>query len=192
MSLDRLKLVHWIAAHVMPHEPTVRAWLSRSLVSKADVDDLIQEAYCRLSAVQSIEAIARPDGYFFQIVRNLLREQLRRAQLVRIDASAALEDLPMGDEAPSPERVTSAREEWTRVQAAMATLPPRCRQILQMRKIDGLSQRDIAARLGVSESIVENDAVKGMRLIMQHMGQGPKHPRSQRKGGGIDRSKLRR
>lgn len=191
MTSDRLKLVHWIAAHVMPHEPSVRAWLARSLVAKADIDDLIQEAYCRLSAVSAPAAITRPDGYFFQIVRNLLREQVRRSQLVRIDASVALEDLPLGDE-PSLERVLSAREEWQRVQAAMATLPPRCRQILHLRKIDGLSQREIAAQLGVSESIVENDAVKGMRLILEHLGNASEDGLKQKKGRNHVRTRNRR
>jgi RNA polymerase sigma-70 factor (ECF subfamily) len=46
-------------------------------------------------------------------------------------------------------------------------LPERCRTIFRMRKIDGLSQKEIAMRLGVSISIVENDAVKGLAQIMK-------------------------
>jgi len=189
---DRLRLVHWVATHVMPHEGAVRAWLSKSLVASADIDDLIQEAYCRLAAIESVDSIARPDGYFFQVVRNLLREQVRRSRLVRIDASSALDSLPFDDDKPSPERITSAREEWRRVEKAMASLPPRCRQILQMRKIDGLSQREIASKLGVSESIVENDAVKGLRLIQQKLGRTTQVRTGSAKGDGHDRARDRR
>lgn len=189
---DRLRLVHWISAHVMPHEPAVRAWLARALVSGSDIDDLIQEAYCRLSAISAPEQILRPDGYFFQIVRNLLREQIRRSQLVRIDATAAIDTLPFGDDGPSPERVTSARDEWRRVQAAMDTLPPRCREILRLRKIEGLPQKEIAQRLGVSESIVENDAVKGLRLIQQWLGRQPDKTQRNNRGGGDARTRNRR
>lgn len=192
LSTDRPRLVHWIAAHVMPHEGAVRAWLARSLVSQADIDDLIQEAYCRLLKTGNIEAISRPDGYFFQIARNLLREQVRRSQTVRIEASAVIEDLPIDNEEPSPERVVAAQQEWRRIQDALAALPPRCRRIIEMRKIEGLSQKDIAERMGVSESIVENDAVKGMRLILKHLG-APREGRSGTHGGrGHDRSRNRR
>lgn len=191
-SSDRLRLVHWISAHVMPHEPAVRAWLARALVSGADIDDLIQEAYCRLLTIQSPEQITRPDGYFFQIVRNLLREQVRRSQLVRIDATAAMDSLPFDDDEPSPERITSAREEWRHVQAAMDTLPPRCREILRLRKIEGLPQREIARKLGISEGIVENDAVKGMRLIQQWLGRNSKTSKGWFKGGGDAHTRNRR
>ncbi len=189
---DRAKLVHWIAVKVMPHEAAVRSWLAKSLVSSADIDDLIQEAYCRLSTIRSIEEIERPDGYFFQVVRNLLREQLRRSNLVRIDASVAMDTLPVGDDVPSPERIASARDEWRRVQTAMGRLPARCRSIIELRKIQGLSQREIASRLGVSESIVENDAVKGMRLILKYLGNQPSEGKSSDRRADHERSRNRR
>ena len=191
-STDRAKLVHWIAVKVMPHESAVRAWLARSLVSGADIDDLIQEAYCRLSTIASIEDIERPDAYFFQVVRNLLREQLRRSNLVRIDASVAMDTLPLGDDGPSPERIAASRDEWRRVQMAMRRLPARCRSIIELRKIHGFSQRDIASRLGVSESIVENDAVKGMRLILKYLGQSPTDTRTSDRRADHERSRNRR
>ncbi|MBY8823988.1 RNA polymerase sigma factor [Sphingomonas colocasiae] len=163
------RLVAWVSTQVMPHEPAVRAWLKRSMVSAEDADDLIQEAYANLASLDAFEQIARPDGYFFQIVRNLLTTQIRRARIVRIESVAEIDTLVAGSEDPSPERVTGARRELEMVQRLIAGLPDRCRRIFEMRKIEGLSQREIAERLKVTESIVENDGVKGMRLIMQAM-----------------------
>lgn len=157
----------WVGRRIMPHEPAVRVWLRRSLVSSEDVDDLIQEAYCKLSALDSIDHIERPDGYFFQIVRNLLTERMRRAKIVRFEAFTEWDASTVSSEEPSAERITASRQELARVQRLIAGLPDRCRRIFELRKIEGVPQKEIARLLGVSESTVENDAVKGMRLIMK-------------------------
>lgn len=170
MDEARRKIVLWVGAKVMPHEGDVRLWLRRSRVPQADADDLIQEAYCRMAALSSVEHIDRPDAYFFQIVRNLLNEQIRRSRVVRIEAAAEIESMSDADDL-SPERITAARRELARVQGLIAGLPERCRRIFELRKIHGLPQRDIARMLGVSESVVENDAIKGLRLILQTLRQ---------------------
>lgn len=166
MDEARRKIVLWVGARVMPHEGDVRAWLRRARVPAADIDDLIQEAYCRMSALSSIDHIERPDAYFFQIARNLLNEQIRRSRVVRIEAAAEIESMSDADEL-SPERITAARRELQRVQALIASLPDRCRRIFELRKLHGHSQREIARMMGVSESVVENDSVKGLRLILK-------------------------
>lgn len=167
MDGKRRAIVLWVGAEILPHEGKVRAWLRRSRVTAEDADDLIQEAYCRISALDSFDRISRPDAYFFQIVRNLLTEQIRRARVVRIETVAEIDTLPAFSEVVSPEHIAGARQELAQVRRLIAGLPERCRRIVELRKIEGLSQRDIATRLGVSESIVENDAAKGLRLIQQ-------------------------
>lgn len=167
MDEDRRKIVAWVGAHLMPHEPAVRRWLRRSLVSRDDVDDLIQEAYCRIASLESVDHIERPDRYFFQTVRMLLAEQVRRSRIVRIESVTEIDSLSIYSEEPSPERITAARRELEKVQKLIEGLPERCRRIFELRKIHGVPQRDIARMLGVTESTVENDGVKGMRLIMQ-------------------------
>lgn len=167
MKDSRQRIVTWVGMNIMPHEAAVRAWLRRFTRAPQDVDDLIQEAYCRIAALEDVSHIDRPDRYFFQIVRNLLGEQLRRARVVQFETVAEI-DSGFGDyETPSPERAIAAESELTRVRRLIDALPERCRQILLLRKFEGLSQRDVARRLGVTEGVVENESVKGMRLIMQ-------------------------
>ena len=162
----RRRIVAWVADRVMPHEGKVRAWLNRSRMSRDDIDDVIQETYCRLSSLDDVEAIDRPDAYFFSIARNLLTAQMRRQRIVHIEAVADIEALSPYDEAPSPERQASARIEMERIRLIVDGLPERCRQIFEMRKVEGLPQKEIALRLGVPESTVENDAAKGVRLVL--------------------------
>ncbi len=169
--MDRKRIVAWVATEVMPHEGAVRAWLRRSRVASDDIDDLIQEAYCKLVGLENIDQIPRPDSYFFQTVRNLLADKWRRARVIRIDVVTEIDALSVYSDDPSPERITAARREWAMVQSLIRGLPERCRRVIELRKISGLSQREIACQLGVSESVVENEAVKGVRLIMRALGE---------------------
>ena len=73
----------WVAAHILPHEAEVRAWLRRHVhrLSPADIDDLLQEAYARLWS-RDLAAIVNGRSYLFTVVRNLLGEHARRARIV--------------------------------------------------------------------------------------------------------------
>ncbi len=160
----RVRIATWVAKQVMPHEAAVRQWLGRSRAAPDDIDELIQEAYCRLAMLDSVDHIGRPDAYFFSIVRNLYVRRLKRARVVPIETIAAIES-HSADDAPSPEREAGGRLEVERVLGLIARLPERCRQIVQMRRIEGLSQKEIAARLGVTEKVVEKQVWQGVKAI---------------------------
>lgn len=158
--------VAWIAGNILPHEADVRAWLRRSSYRFDDEDDLIQEAYSRIAAADC-SGVASGRAYFFVVVRNLVLEQMRRARIVRIDAVAEVAELNIVDDGPSPEAAASGRQELAIVSRLIDGLPDRCRQIFTMRKVQGLSQSEIARTLRISENIVEKEAGKGLRLILQ-------------------------
>lgn len=166
---ERRRLAAWVLREIMPHEPGVRAWLRQRGQSADDIDDLIQEAYAKLAGVTAFEQIAQPGGYFFQIVRNLMIDSIRRARVVRIGTVSQIADAPGHSDDVTPERIAVVRNELNWVMRSIEALPARCRDIFKMRKIEGLSQREIAARMGVTESIVENDAAKGLALLMRAM-----------------------
>ncbi len=168
-AADRRRLAAWVLREVMPHEPGIRAWLRQRGQSAEDIDDLIQEGYAKLAGVTAFAQIAQPGGYFFQIVRNLMIDSIRHARVVRIDTVGHLVDQGGGSDDVTPERIALVRDELSSVMRCLETLPDRCRAIFKLRKIDGLSQREIAAKMGVSESIVENDAAKGLTLLMRAM-----------------------
>ncbi|MBW8891407.1 MAG: hypothetical protein JF617_04290 [Burkholderiales bacterium] len=111
MTSNREHIVRWVAEQVMPHEAGVRAWLRRARVPADEIDDLMQEAYAKLVGLQQVDQIESPDGYFFQVVRNLLTDKLRRAKVVRIEAVTEIEALSVCSDEPSPEQATASRRE---------------------------------------------------------------------------------
>jgi len=169
VSEGRARIVAWLGREILPHEAAVRAWLRRSFAAAGDVDDILQETYCRLAALSTIDHIGEPRAYFFQAARSVALEQIRRARVVRIETVSEIEALDLALEEPSAERIVSGRRELERVRGLIAALPDRCRRIFELRKIEGVSQREIAQRLGVSENVVENEAVRGLRAILAAM-----------------------
>ena len=152
-----------MAREVIPHEARVRSWLGRSRVSPEDVDELIQESYCRLAMLETVEHIDCPDAYFFSIVRNLLLRRLKRQRVVPLETVAEIDAYI--DDRPSPEQLAAGRLDYARMLGFMAALPERCRQVLQLRKIDGWSQKQIAAHLGTTEKAVEKQVWLGVKAI---------------------------
>ena len=154
---DETQLRHqWIADHILQWEAEVRRWLGRytRTLRKEDIDDLIQEAYARL---WSADFTRIRDGrtFLYSVVRNVLQDQLRRARVVQIECVAEIDALDI-DEAPGPERWVSAQQQYEQLLRVLEKLTPQRRAVFQLRKFEGLSQREIAQRLGIAEKTVEN------------------------------------
>jgi RNA polymerase sigma factor (sigma-70 family) len=166
---SRKDIVAWVGSHVLPHEAAVRAWLKRWTRHAQDIDDVIQEAYSRLAALDSVAHIGSGRAYLFQTTRNIVLEQLRRSKIVRIDNVTDFADLSIVDETPPLDRIVGGARELQRVERQIDRLPFKCRRVFIMRRIHGVSQRDIARHLGISESAVEKQATRGLKLILKAM-----------------------
>lgn len=167
MEKGRAEIVAWVGSQMLPHESDVRRWLRKRVPSDAAIDDIVQEAYCRVAALSSIAHIDNGRAYFFRAVSSIFIDQLRRARVVRIDSVTEIGSLNVVDEEPSPERVVSARRDLARVRRLIEDLPAKCRRIMELRRIDGLPQREVAERLGVTENVVEAQSIRGLRLVMK-------------------------
>lgn len=166
----------WFAEHVQPHEPALRAYLRYSLRSLADVDDLVQECYARLLRERVRGEVRSSRAFLFTVARNAVRDLLRRRSVA--DATPITETAPLAvlEEGPNVVDLVSRREELALLTEAIRALPERCRHVFLLRKIQGISQREIATRLGISESTVETLVAKGARRCAEHLrahGLGP-------------------
>jgi RNA polymerase sigma-70 factor (ECF subfamily) len=162
----RHKIIDWMGSEVLPHEADVRAWLRRT-IGPPDIEDVIQETYCLLSGLNSVDHIQNGRAYLFTTARNVVLQRVRRARIVSIETITEIDALRIDVDEPSPERIAAARRELTRVKQLIEALPERCRKIFELRKIDGLPQREVARVMGVAEYTVENDVAKGLKLILK-------------------------
>lgn len=169
MTKTREDLAKWVGTEILPHERDLRLWLQRRFVAAEEVEDIVQECYCRLARVPEVARIAEPRAYLFTVARNIALEHRRRASVVRLETLSGTGEMQAGIDFLSPERILAARQDVGRLQSALATLSDRARRIFVMRKVEGLSQREIAEALGVSESVVENDASRSLRAVLRLM-----------------------
>lgn len=160
-------VVAWVSANVIPFEAELRARLRRLCRSHAEIDDLVQDMYYRILKTESIEHIREPRAFVMQTAKNILVDRYRREAVVSIEAVADLEMLDIEDSSPSTERVALARAELKWLLGLVANLPERCREVFSARKIYGLSQRETADSLGISENIVEKEMMKGGKLVSE-------------------------
>jgi RNA polymerase sigma-70 factor (ECF subfamily) len=109
----------------------------------------------------------------FAIARNLLIDRLRRERIVPIEAVADVDALGLAADEPGPDRIVLARDALRRVQDALDHLPPRSRDVVVFKQIDGLSRREIAERMGISEETVKWHLATGMSTLADLFYGGP-------------------
>jgi len=162
----------WLARHVLPHEPALRAWLRRRVGFGFDIDDIIQETYAILATLGSVDHILNPRAYLFKAASSVILMEVRRAKIVPIESIEQAEQLEIESTEPLQDRQLESRQELRLVADAIESLPQRCRQVFVLRKVRGLSQRDIAQELGISESTVEKHVARGIQELMAIFGRG--------------------
>ncbi len=155
----------WFVTEVLPLEAALMQFLRRSGRNAHDLADLRQEVYLRVceAATHQIPRPVRP--LLFTIARNLMIDRMRRGSVIPIDAVADLEALNIAADAPGPDRNAMARSELRRLQGALDELPPRCREVLILRRIEGLSRSEIAQQMGITEKTVTQYLTNGVRVL---------------------------
>ncbi|PXA93690.1 RNA polymerase subunit sigma-24 [Caulobacter sp. D5] len=163
----------WLSRNILPHEPALRRWLLKRRQPPADIDDLIQESYAKISGLKSVAHIDHPKAYFFQTAQSLILRQARRAKVIPIGAMESL-DIPSLTDELSPERQVAGREELRLINEALETFPSKRREAFRMRKVEGLSQKEVAARLGLTEKAVEKHVARAAALLINLYSRGGK------------------
>lgn len=155
----------WFIQEILPHGPRYLALARRLSPNGEEAADLVQDVYLKVLATDGWQAIKDPRAYVLRMVRNLAIQRMRRARVVSMEAVANMETITVSDDRPDAFEQASSRQRLRRVLDALQSLPPRCREIVELRRIQGLSSRDIAARQGLSLSTVEKRLARGMALI---------------------------
>ena len=153
----------WFAEEVQSHSGELRSWLRGKFPALTDPDNLVQEALSRVWQAHDTGTVQSPKALLFTTARNLALDELRRRQIVTFEPVTEVAELPVYDEGRTAADVAATNQELEILTKAIQSLPDRCRQVLTLRKIYGLSQKEIAAQLGIAEHTVEAQVATGMR-----------------------------
>jgi RNA polymerase sigma factor (sigma-70 family) len=159
----------WFAREILIHEASLVRYLTRTWPNRDEVHDLRQEAYIRVYEAAGKARPLSPKSFLFTTARNLMADRVRRERVVSIESRADLDALNVLVDELGPEQHESALQQLRRLAEAFDALPPKCREVVWMRRVEELPQREVAARLGISERTVEKHVAKGVRLLADWM-----------------------
>jgi RNA polymerase sigma factor (sigma-70 family) len=164
----------WLSRNVLPFESLIRSRLRRKFIYGLEIDDVIQEMYERIASLPSLDAIKHPLRYASQTATAIVIDHMRRSRVISINAAGTLDQLDICAPEPSPEQQMEFREEIAAVAQFLAQLPERTREVLILRRVEGLSQQETADRLHISIKTVEKHMALGVAALMTWFGRGGK------------------
>jgi len=161
-------LRRWFVTEILPLERELERFIARQCRERTEVADVRQDVYARLIAVGAPDRAQSPRAYLFAVARNVLIDRARRTKVVSFEQIADIESA-FDVDADSVERALTARDELRRAMEGLEQLPPRCREVVRLRKVEGLDIRETAARLGVGRHTVERQLTLGRRAMANFM-----------------------
>lgn len=161
-ALDR-----WFAAEILPHEAALMRYLRRVWGHPGDILDLRQDVYVKVYEAAAQQRPLLPKAFLFTIARNLMCDRIRHGRVISIDYTQDLDELNVLVDEISPERRVGGRQELRRLVEALDGLPDRAREAIWLRRIEGLTQREAAERLGLLEKTLAGYLSRGLRDLAQ-------------------------
>ena len=159
----------WFADEVHAHEGSLRSYLRGAFPSVRDVDDVVQESYLRVWKARALAPIRSAKSFLFKVARHLAIDQIRHEDASPIIVVTEIEALDVWDERARVAERAGTHEEIEMLIEAIDVLPARCREIVILRKLRGVSQKEIAARLGISEQTVQVQVARGVKRCAKHL-----------------------
>lgn len=152
------------------YTPALRRYFQKRESRPADVDDLVQEVFARLAGRSSGATIEQPEAYLLRAAGNVWRDFLRKKQTHAAAVHDEYRDELQAPEDRSPEHVVQGQQAVEAVIDALNELPERTRQVFVLCRVEGMRQRNIAKRLGVSVSSVEKHMIKAIAHLAGRLG----------------------
>jgi RNA polymerase sigma factor (sigma-70 family) len=172
----------WFKREILPQEAAFLRYLFRVWPKRDEILDLRQEVYARVFESARTSRPQMPRAFLFATARNLMADRVRRARVVSIEAVGDIDELNVLIEDVTPEHHAIARQELKRLAWAFDRLPAKCREVMWLRRVQEMSQKEVAKHLRVRETTIEKHVSRAVRLLAQFMlagdnrGDGPLRP----------------
>jgi RNA polymerase sigma factor (sigma-70 family) len=169
----------WFIEEIHPHERSLRSYIKGSFPAMADVDDVLQESYLRVWRARAARPIQSAKAFLFRVARNIALDLVRHGRASPINPVGDLAELRVIDDKPGVADAVSTNERIALLADALDALPPRCREIVILCKLQGKSYREAAAHFGLSEKTIAEHVYRGAQRLGDELGKrGIHHFRS--------------
>ncbi|MCF5051226.1 sigma-70 family RNA polymerase sigma factor [Pseudomonas syringae] len=152
------------------YEELIGTW-TRRLRNRQQAEDLAHDTFVRVLEAKTVD-IEQPRAYLHQTARNIAvdayRREDRREAMAR-DAMALEISEQRSPHNGDPEHFMHAIQLADSIERALAELPLNCRKVFIWQKIEGLTQQEIAERLGLSKNMVEKYMIRTLRHLRDRL-----------------------
>lgn len=169
MPLKDSEESNWFIDNLHPHEAMLRAWLESRFPPNCDIDDIIQDAYVRVLDARKKDKLRSPKAFLFATSRNLAIDRLRHLKVAKNESLVENDLSDVWDESMGIPETVARNQELEILTKAIQSLPKRCRQIFTLRKVYGMSQKEIAKKMDLSENTVSNQLTIGLHKCRDYM-----------------------
>jgi RNA polymerase sigma factor (sigma-70 family) len=140
----------------------LQRFFARRVRNQSDVPDLVQDVFLRLTRLDDLSGIEKPEQYLFATAASALRDRARRDLVRERQQHESFDEFSLAGSDLTPERVYEGSEALRRLEAAVNELPARTRDVFVLRVLEGLKMADIARLLGVSQRAVEKHLARAL------------------------------
>lgn len=160
-----MEKTRWFENEVHVHNVHLESYIRGSFPS-VDAEDIVQESLLRTWLANAARPIGSAKAFLFTVARHLAIDSIRRQKKSPITAMSDLAVLDVMDDGRNPVEAAAVSDEIALLADAIDSLPPQCREIILLRKLQGLPQREVAALLSTTEAAVGQQVCRGiLRLV---------------------------
>ncbi|MEQ8392691.1 MAG: RNA polymerase sigma factor [Thalassospira sp.] len=156
----------------LSHQRELHIYLTRLLRDADTAMDLTQETFVRISEYKGqgkAHDVVHARSYLYRVAHNLAIDYVRAQKRNPISGTddRNLESIP--NNAPSPEQIVGEQSELDYVKRALGELPEKTRNIFILVRVDGLTYRQTAEKLNISDSSVQKHVARAIAHVMRRM-----------------------
>jgi len=159
----------WFQEQVQPHGSLLKSYLKGAFPSVRDIDDVVQESYLRIWKAKAAQPIASAKAFLFKVARHIAVDLVRRNRRSLVDSVSNFDSLNVIEDRATADASVRLQEKINLLTDAFASLPARRREIIVLRKLKRLPQKEVAEMLGISERTVENLLFRGIKQCQAYL-----------------------
>lgn len=158
-------------ADMHEHQSLLRGYFARRVRHSQDVDDYVQDVYLRALSAAPTEKVGNWRGFLLRVAATLLVDRFRRDSTRRRDEHQGLDESGelTDDQAFSPEHTAMFRQELAVLEETLKQVDPLARNVFLLVRVDGLSHRDVAERLGLDVKMVSRHVERVLAFLARTM-----------------------
>ena len=147
----------------------LRSYLKRRVRDAADVDDMVQDVYLRVLSAPAPGRIENARGFLRRIASNLLIDGHRRRAVRMAEFHVSFDEQAIDDRAIEPDRIVGGRHELARLGDALESVGSVARDAFLLVRVEGLSHKAAAARLGITPKAVSHHVDRTLAKLAERL-----------------------